>query len=164
LNSFTTAHTFLLLVAGALPALATQSMEVAPQDESAAVVAAAVEAIRPRLGEGSVALDVSALCTARLAQWSCPSPVRQSLARLRMVPSSRELAHVCPSGADSCRLIGVRHLVVPGRPRIRGGSAQLSLEILSAAAADSPPMTQRHLVHLTRERGVWSAVRVERGR
>lgn len=120
------------------------------------VVLAAVTEVRPQLDEGLVALDVSRLCTARLARWSCAEPVREALARLRMVPTSQELTRVCPAGARSCRLVGVRHLVVPAAPRVRGGSAQISVQVFTAASAEGGTVTERtRRLELTRLRGAW---------
>ena len=124
----------------------------APQE----VVLAAVAALRPQLSGGLVALDVSSLCTAQLAQWDCPQPVREALARLRMVPTSRELTYVCPGGARSCRLVGVRHLVVPGTPRIRGASATVAVQLFTAAGPEGGAATAgARRLELTRRGGRW---------
>lgn len=127
-----------------------------PQSAETEVVLAAVSSVRRQLDGGLVALDVSRLCTARLARWNCSGQVREALARLRMVPTSRELTHVCPTGARSCRLVGVRHLVVPAAPRIRGGTAQISVLVISAASAEGGPVSERtRRLDLALTRGTW---------
>lgn len=131
-----------------------------PQDEEAAVIVAAVTAVRPEAGGGAAGIDASRLCSAALARWRCPEPIERALARLDVTPTTREFTYVCPENGEGCHLVGVRHLLIPGVPQVRGGSAQVAIEIVSDRG-DGSPTVRRFDVHLVRNQDAWSVVRVD---
>lgn len=125
---------------------------------------AALAAIRPSIGPGAVALDVSALCEAELADWRCPPEVSDALERLRLRAGSSEFTHVCPSGPGSCQLVGVRHFIIPTAPRVRGDSAQIDLTVISSGTGGDRLIEESSRVHLARRSGRWTVVRVDDAR
>jgi hypothetical protein len=129
------------------------------QGETREILIAAVGAVRPQL-DGTAAVEASRLCEASLADWDCPSEVSQALDRLRLTPTSREFAQACPSGEESCRLVGVRHLMIPGMPQLRGATAQVTIEVVSDTGGGGLRESARE-VHLARRDGRWSVVRVD---
>ncbi|HEX6069385.1 MAG TPA: hypothetical protein VFZ18_06160 [Longimicrobiaceae bacterium] len=147
-------------------ALAAVGFRNTPQDPGlAAARLEAIASVRPRIRGGPVVLDASPLCTARLAQWRCPDPVAEALGRLDVVLGSRSFIHVCPEGTASCRLVGARHLMLVGRPSVRGRNARVDVEVISSRgeAGGQPLIRRGYQVHLVRRGAGWRVARVEGG-
>jgi hypothetical protein len=156
----------LALLIGTLT-LSTAAFRTRPQDPGlTAARLEAIAAVRPLISGGPVALDASPLCTARLAQWRCPDPVAQALGRLDLVLGSQTFMHVCPEGSTSCRLVGTRHLMLVGNPRVQGRNARVDVEVISSGgeAGGQPPVRRGYQVHLVRRGAGWRATRVDGGR
>ena len=122
------------------------------------ILVAALDAVRPQV-QGSAAVEASRLCEASLADWDCPSGVSEALQRLRLTPTSRDFTQVCPAG-EGCRLVGVRHLLIPGMPQRRDAAAEVRIEIISDAGGGDLSESSRD-VHLTQQDGRWSVIRVD---
>jgi hypothetical protein len=151
-----------VLTVGLLGATGLGSQE---QDAATAASLQAVTAVRPLVRGGPVALDVSSLCTANLGRWRCPGPVSEALGRLDLTPGSSTFLHICPEGPRSCRLVGVRHLMVLERTRIRGRNAEVRVRVLSAPSAEGGrPRGTGYTVQLVRRGSGWRTVEVESGR
>ena len=146
----------ILLLVGAT--VGEQRLGVSAQGDTREILIAALDGVRPQI-QGSAAVEASSLCEAALADWDCPSRVREALQRLRLTPTSRDFTWVCPTG-EGCRLVGVRHLLIPGMPQRRGAGAEVTIEIISDTGGGNLTESSRD-VHLAQQDGRWGVVRVD---
>jgi hypothetical protein len=125
-------------------------------DERVEIAVAVLQHAHPELPAGAAAVDPGPLCVARLAAWSCPAPLQQTLDALRMRLSSRAFSHICPEGKGSCRLIGTEVLLQLHEPEIEGTEARVDLDVWWRNPDGRPRIRHRHTrYHLEKRGGEW---------